>query len=183
MKSAVILFIVVVMLAAGVTGIAATQPSTVPPYVAALGAKIDMLNGKVGLIGADVLAIKGDVASLTADVSSIEAELSDGNITRMMVLSGGKTLARSEYWLPIDEVYPEVRHVSLTLACGPFETGDEVQLCYSVGETYMCEELMPTGDRATYEFNTDKWELGAQEYLSGTTFLHLSYAATVTYAP
>lgn len=177
MKSAIILFIVVVMLAAGVTGIAATQPSTVPPaYIAAISNKIDTLTGKVDVIGADVLTIKSDVASIKTDLSS-------GNITRMIILSGGRTLEDLESWYPVDEEYPEVRHVSLTVACGPLEWGDKVQLCYSVGETYMCEYLTPAGDRATYEFNTDKWELWAQEYPGGSTLLHLSYAATVTYAP
>ena len=198
MKSAVILFIVVVMLAAGVTGIAANQPSTVPPYVAALGAKIDMLNGKVGLIGTDVLAIKGDVASLTADVSTIESDVATlksdvadlkaelANVPRMesyhdrVSTSDDKSIWKSTNY----ESGPwATAHFHVTIHASGLTTTEKISVHMNWGSADFQWNVSSYEDITvdgvyTYDFDANLAEILTYDIADGVS---IAYAVTVTY--
>ena len=81
----------------------------------------------------------------------------------------------------VTEIYPEVRHVSLTLYARGLDRGNDVihvVILLSDG-TLRPLHLVKTNGFRTYEFDTNNWGLAIRD--SGGSPISADYYATVTY--
>jgi hypothetical protein len=127
-----------------------------------------------------VQGIDGKVEYIQDDITNIKT--AQGNMTVMETLSGNATVYDKE---SISFVYPEVRHVSLTMNAVGIEEGDfaQVEMDFYVDEGLIAQGHMDpleySGYIETYEFNTDRWRL----YIENNTGKEvvIFYYATITY--
>ena len=128
-------------------------------------------------------ALSTQVGTLQSDVTALQAQM--GNVTHMDTFSGNVTLSNTSA-APLDFVYPQARHVSITVSYWPMDApGDEIQIVNSSPPLYsyaICTISSPPdpvfGGR-TYEFDTDHWRLVVWD--GGGIPLMVWYKVTVTY--
>ena len=139
----------------------------------------------VALLVAAVIGGQALASSKPADVtvseetSAILGSSYWGYPVRMKTLSGIVEASGIETLL--EETYPGIRHVSLTIAWGVKDDPSDRVLIYTDAHdwTYIPLELIQQPGVYTYEFDVDNWELYAENF--GSETIEIYYWATITY--
>jgi hypothetical protein len=129
--------------------------------------------------GQALASSKSNDISISEETSSILGSSYWGYPVRMKTLSGDVTISSGTGG--IEENYPGVRHVSLTLSVVGIDTQEEV----AVLEVFFDDTTLPlasftnNNNGGTYEFDAERWWISA--YNVGGNPIEIRYHATITY--
>jgi septal ring factor EnvC (AmiA/AmiB activator) len=130
--------------------------------------------------------IKAEVAAIEAKVNEMDAKW-DGMV-KMESYSGQAVLAAGNFTVPVEETYPEVRHVSLTLSVFPLLGWDADDFVWVLDEgvtSFIGGSVLQIGEDgpfyATVEFDTTKWSIWAGNGETDGGPWPVDYNYTVTY--
>jgi hypothetical protein len=200
MKRSIALTVVIALMAVAVFGsqALAVPPQTLPTTQNILDLLLGMnqtvtdiqaeaadIEGKLDDPATGLAEIKAEVATIEQKVNEMDAELDD--MVKMVSYSGVVAISPGNSTTPVEETYPEARHVVLTVSLFSLDgfappdsmfVFDHSVIGVGGGSPVL---IAYTQGYWTVEFVTKEWSIEAGYSSSHTGDLYLDYKYTVTY--
>lgn len=202
MKRSIIVTVAIALVAVAVFGgqALAEKPETVPSNQVIIDLLLSMnqtvtdiqteaadIEGKLDDPASGLAEIKAEVAAIEETVNEMDAKL-DGMV-KMESYSGSVVVLSGNFTVPVEETYPEARHVSLTVSVFPlfgFDPNDYVTVFDESVTSFIGAPVLTIEEGgpyyATVEFVTTEWSIWAANS-ADTADGHwpVDYKYTVTY--
>lgn len=200
MKRSIVLIIVIAIVAVAVFGsqALAVPPQNLPTTQNILDLLLGMnqtvtdiqtetadIEGKLDDPATGLAEIKAEVAAIEQKVNEMDVQLDD--VVKMESYSGAVAISPGDSTTPVEETYPQARHVVLTVSLFSLDGFDPPDSMFVFDHSVIGVGggwpvlIAYTQGYWTVEFVTKEWSIEAAYSTSHTGDLYLHYKYTVTY--